>query len=106
MHIHKLEHMVKGWYIGDFVPSVYRTAAFEVCHKTHKKDEVWPTHYHAVATEINLLIYGKMLINDTELNAGDIFTIYPKEVVTPKFLEDCALTVIKIPSLIGDKFEV
>jgi mannose-6-phosphate isomerase-like protein (cupin superfamily) len=106
MQIAKLEHMVNGWYVGDFAPAVFRTTTFEVCHKTHKKDEVWPAHYHAVATEINLLISGKMLINNIELNAGDIFTIYPKEVAVPVFLEDCILTVIKVPSIIGDKFEV
>lgn len=106
MLIHKLQDMIGGWYIGDFMPSVMRTSAFEICHKVHKKGEIWPRHYHAQATEINLLISGSMSINGTLLSAGDIFTISPNEIASPIFYEDCVLTVVKTPSIVNDKFEV
>ena len=38
--------MVKGWFVGDFEPSVYKTKEFEVGYFTHKKGEKWPFHYH------------------------------------------------------------
>lgn len=96
--------MKEGWFIGDFEPSAHRTSSFEVCYKLHKKNEVWPIHYHKIAIEINYLMKGKMIIKDIELNAGDIFTIYPCEIVDPVFLEDCELIVVKIPSIVDDKY--
>jgi quercetin dioxygenase-like cupin family protein len=98
--------MIGGWFIGDFVKSVIRTSDFEVAAKTHKKGEIWPRHTHKIATEINVLISGKMTIQGIELNAGDIFTIYPNEISDPIFLEDCFVIVVKIPSVIKDKYEI
>ena len=95
--------MKGGWFIGDFEPSVYRTGLFEVCYKIHNKDEVWPIHYHRLSVEINYLIRGKMIIGNTELNAGDIFTINPDEIVNPKFIEKCEIIVVKVPSIPNDK---
>ena len=60
-------------------------------------------HYHEKLTEINLLIEGKMILNDLELNKGDIFIIDKNEIAAPIFLENCHIIVIKIPSVIGDK---
>lgn len=98
--------MTSGWFIGNFDPTALKTKEFEVCYKVHLKGEKWDTHYHAQATEINYLISGKMRIQETELNTGDIFTIYPFEVADPEFLEDCELIVVKTPSVKGDKFVV
>ena len=96
--------MKGGWFIGGFEPAAYKTYDFEVCYKLHAKGEKWDTHYHAQATEINYLIRGKMQIQDTILNAGDIFTILPYEIADPEFLEDCELIVVKTPSVKDDKF--
>lgn len=104
MKIDKLNLMKDGWFIGNFSPSCYTTKEFEVCYKEHKKGEKWETHYHKKGTEINLLVEGKMLIQDIELNSGDIFTIHPYEIANPVFLEDCKLVIVKTPSIPGDKF--
>lgn len=106
MKISKLKDHVGGWFVGDFDPSSYRTKDFEVCYKHHDKGEVWDTHYHKVSTEINLLVKGKMRIQDTELNGGDIFILEPYEIADPVFLEDCELVVIKTPSSKDDKFVI
>lgn len=105
MKIYKLNEMKRGWFIGDFCPSVLRTKEFEVAVLTHKKNENWPTHYHKLATEINLLLKGKMSINEININQGDIFVIEPNEVSSPFFHEDCEILCIKTPSVIGDKYE-
>ena len=99
----KLDSMYRGWFVGDFEPSVYKTKDFEVGYLTHKKGEMWDVHYHEKMIEVNLLIKGKMILNDLELNENDIFVIRKDELACPIFLEDCHIIVIKIPSVPGDK---
>jgi quercetin dioxygenase-like cupin family protein len=98
--------MIGGWFIGDFVPSSFKTKNFEVCYKKHQKGENWPTHYHKISTEINLLVRGKMKIQGKILTEGDIFILNPFEIANPEFLEDCEVVIIKTPSSPGDKFEI
>ena len=80
MKIFKFNEMKGGWFVGNFTPSAYKTEEFEVCYKEHKKGETWPVHYHKIATEINLLVTGKMLIQNTIVNSGDIFLLEPGEI--------------------------
>jgi len=106
MDVHKNKQYVGGWFCGGFEPSAYKTDDFEVCYKKHSKGEFWDKHYHAIATEINYLIRGKMTIQGKLLESGDCFVIHPKEIADPVFLDDCELIVIKTPSIIGDKYIV
>ena len=69
----------------------------------HKKGEVWDVHYHKHMKEVNLIVKGKMILNDTELNENDIFVIDKEEIACPIFLEDCHILVVKIQSVPGDK---
>jgi len=48
MKIFNIEDMFKGWFIGNFEPSVIKTKEFEVAHHFHKKDYVDSegSHYH------------------------------------------------------------
>jgi hypothetical protein len=103
MQIYKLNDMKDGWFIGNFLPSALKTKDFEVCYKKHSKNEFWDKHYHEKIHEVNLLVKGKMLINDIELNEGDIFVIEPYYVSKPTFLEDCELVIVKTPSITDDK---
>ena len=106
MIIKRIEDFYRGWLIGDFEPSLIRTKDFEVGVLTHKKGEYWPKHYHKLADEYNVLLEGKMSVNGQNLNKGDVFIIEKNEVSEPVFLEDCTVLVIKVPSVIGDKYEV
>lgn len=99
----KLSQFKGGWWMGAFKPSCLPTRLFEVAHKWHRKGEVWPAHYQRQAVEYNLLICGRLQIGRHRFAAGDIFVIHPLEVVAPIFLTDCELTVVKVPSLPGDK---
>lgn len=100
------EKFLGGWFIGDFDSSVFATKEFEVCYKVHEKGERWPSHYHKIATEINYLMRGKMIIQNQELVAGDVFIIAPNEIADPIFIEKCELIVVKVPSVKGDKYIV
>jgi quercetin dioxygenase-like cupin family protein len=106
MEIRRIEDFTRGWIIGNFDPSLLKTDKFEVGLLRHKAGEVWPKHYHKVGTEYNVLVNGKMIIQDKELNSGDVFVFTPGEIADPIFLEDCTVLVVKVPSLPGDKYEV
>lgn len=96
----------RGWFIGNFEPSILKTDQFEVALLHHAKGELWPQHYHAIATEYNLLVSGKMKICGETIEAGDIFVLQPNEIADPEFLEDCQVLCVKQPSVKGDKYEV
>jgi hypothetical protein len=106
MTIDHIDNFFRGWFIGNFNPSVYKTDQFEVALLSHYKDEKWPKHYHKESIEINLLISGKMIINEQLINPGDIFTLDKFEVADPIFLEDCKIVCVKTKSIPGDKYEV
>ena len=101
--IYKMNDMFRGWYVGNFEPSAYKTKDFEAGYLLHKKGEQWDVHFHKYMTEVNFLVKGKMILNDIELNEGDIFIIDKYEIACPIFLEDCYIFVLKVPSVPGDK---
>jgi quercetin dioxygenase-like cupin family protein len=105
MKVHKLDSFYRGWFIGDFEPSILKSKSFEIGLLTHKEGEQWPKHYHAIATEYNLLVKGSMIIQQTKIVPGDIFVLEPYEIADPQFLEDCVVLCVKIPSIPGDKYE-
>ena len=90
MKVTRLSDYTRGWVIGDFEPSVLRTKDFEVAVLTHKaRGTMHFAHYHKEGVEYNILISGKMVIQGTELNTGDVFVLDRYEVADPVFLEDC-----------------
>jgi quercetin dioxygenase-like cupin family protein len=98
MNVTKITDYVRGWFIGNFEPSLLKTSDFEVGLLTHKKGEYWAPHYHKESVEYNVLVSGKMVVQGKELNSGDVF-VFDK-------VEDCTLVVVKSPSIPSDKFEV
>lgn len=90
--------MKSGWFVGGFEPTAFYTKDFEVNYRIHPAGQKWDWHYHTEVTEINLLIRGKMKIQDRELNDGDIFIIEPYEITDPVFIEDCEIICVKTPS--------
>lgn len=106
MNITKITDYVRGWFIGDFEPTVLRTKDFEVGVLRHHKGEKWPSHYHKHSVEYNVLVSGKMIVQGKELNSGDVFVFEKGEIADPVFLEDCTVVCVKVPSIPSDKFEV
>ena len=64
MKIANISEMTGGWFIGNFEPAIFKSKDFEVGILFHSKGEKWPKHYHKEAVEINVLITGKMIINE------------------------------------------
>lgn len=106
MNVTKITDYSRGWFIGNFEPSLLKTDQFEVGFLSHKKDEHWAPHYHKESVEYNVLVSGKMVIQGKELNSGDVFVFEKGEIADPIFLEDCKIIVVKVPSIPSDKFEV
>jgi quercetin dioxygenase-like cupin family protein len=98
MKLLKFSDMDDGWFVGGFEPTAYYTKDFEVNYRVHPKGQKWSKHYHTHVTEINLLIRGRMTIQNQELITGDIFILEPLELTDPIFLEDCEIVCVKTPS--------
>lgn len=103
MKIYNFSSMKGGWFIGNFEPTAYKTENFEVSYKIHPKGESWDLHYHEKITEINLLVKGKMIMQNKILEAGDIFVVEPYEISDPKFIEECHIVCVKTPGITMDK---
>lgn len=104
MKIFNTSIMKRGWFVGFFEPTAYKTNDFEVGILEHKAGEHWAAHYHKVSTEINYLLEGSMIIQNKTLTAPIIFILDPLEIADPIFLTDCKLVVVKTPSIPNDKF--
>lgn len=100
----RLEEMVRGWFIGRFAPSVYDTSACEVALKNYTRGDCEGAHFHKVATEITLVVSGRIRMAGNEWQAGDIIVLEPGEVSAFEALTDSVNVVVKIPGVIDDKY--
>jgi hypothetical protein len=106
MKISRIEETERGWFVGDFPKAAFQTDACEVAYMKHPKGQVWDLHYQEKITEINVLIKGEMILQNTKLVAGDVFILYPFEIADPEFLTDCEVICVKLPGIKNDKVVV
>jgi hypothetical protein len=106
MTLHRLEDMVGGWMVGDFVPTCIRTTACEIACKHYPAGAAEAAHVHRIATELTLIAWGRARMNDRILAAGDIVVLEPGEAADFEALEPTTTVVVKMPSVIGDKYPV
>jgi len=104
MKVNKLNDMFKGWVVGNFEPSLFKTDDFEVAVKTYKKGDYEAKHYHKVATEITVISKGRVLMNNELYEEGDIITMEPGEATDFRAINDVITTVIKFPCVKDDKY--
>lgn len=104
MKIVRLENMVKGWFVGNFDPTLIRTNDVEVAVKEYKKGDYEARHYHKLCTEITVVAVGKVRMNGVEYTKGDIIVIEPYQASDFEVLEDTITTVVKYPGANNDKF--
>lgn len=101
---HRLESMKGGWFVGDFDPVVLRTTECEVACKHYCAGDKEPRHVHKVATEVTLIVHGRVTMNGVEHSAGDIIRLEPGDATDFCVLEDAITLVVKLPSVRGDKY--
>lgn len=98
--------MFKGWFVGNFKPTAYKTDACEVAVKKYSKGDYEETHFHKVATEITLVLTGKIKMKNKEWSAGDIIVLSPGEPTDFQALSDATNIVVKVPGASDDKYVV
>lgn len=101
----RLEEMTKGWFVGDFEPTIYRTDQVEVAVKSYHAGDYEGKHYHKVATEITVVTRGKIQMNGMEYSEGDIIIMEPNEATDFLAVSDAQNVVVKIPGAYNDKYE-
>ena len=99
-----LKDFFKGWIVGNFEPSLYKSSNFEVAIQTYRAGDQEEQHYHKVGTEISLLVVGEAAFNDEIIKEGEGVVIKPKESNIFKAITDCKVLVIKYPSDTNDKY--
>lgn len=105
MRIDNLENMIKGWFVGNFDPSVLKTSDVEVAVKKYQKGDSESRHYHKIATEITVIVSGRVKMNDIEYGPGAIITLEPNEATDFIALEDNTVNVVvKYPGANNDKY--
>lgn len=106
MKKHKIDGFTKGWFIGDFTPTLLSTKEFEASVKYYSKGDKESAHRHDVAREYTVIGHGRFRMNDMILERGDIVELTPGEVSDFECLEDGVTFVVKTPSVRGDKIMV
>lgn len=104
MQIDRLNNFTKGWFIGDFEPSLFPNKDFEVAVKYYKAGDRESAHHHKIATEYTVIVKGKAVMNGKEINEGEIVTIAANEITDFNVLEDTITVVVKLPSIKDDKY--
>lgn len=104
MELGKLEQMTKGWFVGNFNPTLYQTNDVEVAVKTYKAGDNEGWHYHKIATEITVIISGEVEMIGKRFGAGDIVVLKPGEGTAFKALTDAVNVVVKLPGANNDKY--
>lgn len=101
----RIEDFVKGWFVGNFEPSLLKRN-FEVGFHQHHAGEYHQDHFHKQSTEINLVVEGEIRINGRTFVAGDIFVLEPYEISQCEYITDTKLVVVRSQSDPTDKYEI
>ncbi len=104
MKKYQLDHMIKGWFVGDFSPTIIKTQDVEVGVKQYQAGVYEERHHHKIATEITAIISGKVRMNGELYSSGDILVIEPGESTDFEVLEDTTTVVVKYPGAQNDKY--
>ncbi len=106
MRVSNISKMKRGWFIGNFAPSLYKTEEVEVAVKEYKAGEYEKKHFHKVATEYTVIVEGKIKMFNREFERGDIVITEPGDVTDFIAVTDAVNVVVKIPGARSDKYEV
>jgi len=106
MNTYRIEDFKRGWFVGNFEPTLFQTNDVEVAYKTYKAGDRESKHYHKIATEISIVTKGVIMMNGKEYHLGDIIVMEPNDVADFSVIEDAENIVVKIPGANDDKYEV
>ena len=104
MKIDKLSNMTKGWFIGNFTPSLFKTNDVEVAVKRYKAGDHEDKHYHKIATEYTVIVDGEVEMNGVRYYKDDIIVMEPGDATDFTAVTDATNVVVKIPGANNDKY--
>ena len=96
----------RGWFVGGFERAVLKTTDVEVAYQINYKGEKHPAHIHKIATEVNLILSGHVIMSGQHIRAGEGIIFNPGDVCECEYLEDTYTLVVKTPSLPNDKYYI
>lgn len=99
-----LKNMTKGWFVGNFIPSLYITNDVEVGIKSYKVGSYEKLHFHKIATEITVIVSGEVEMSGQHYKQGDMIVIEPEESTDFLALTDVTTVVVKLPGANNDKY--
>ncbi len=104
LECHHLSHFTKGWFVGDFNPTLLATDKVEVAVKHYQAGDQEARHHHKVATELTAIVSGRVRMSGQEIGAGEIVRIVPGQSTDFTALTDTVTVVVKVPCVAGDKY--
>lgn len=99
-----LKDFIKGWFVGNFDPSLIKTNDVEVAIKKYKAGDYESSHYHKIATEITVIVSGTVEMNGIQYTEDDIIVIEPLDCTDFRCLTDVVTAVVKYPGANDDKY--
>lgn len=104
MKLSNINDMFKGWFIGNFEPTLNNTDDFEVAIKRYQDGDYEEKHHHKIATEYTIIVTGEVEMNGVKYSEDDIIIIEPNDSTDFKCLTDVVTVVVKTPSVKDDKY--
>ena len=106
MNKYNVKDYIKGWFIGDFEPTILRSKDFEIAIKEYEAGTIEDEHYHKEAVEYTIVLDGTIKMSGVEYGRHDIIEIEKMETNVFESITDSRLLVVKTPSVNGDKYIV
>jgi mannose-6-phosphate isomerase-like protein (cupin superfamily) len=101
---HRLDSFTKGWFVGEFEPTLVPSSAVEVAVKHYRAGEHEDKHHHRVAEEVTVIVSGTVRMSGEELGAGEIVRIPAGTATDFLAVTDATTVVVKLPCVKGDKY--
>src|SRR5258708_1761921 len=99
-----LESYTKGWFVGNFNPTLMASDDVEVAIKHYKAGDHEASHHHKVATELTAVVSGRVQMSGEEIGPGEIIKIAPGQSTDFTALTDAVTVVVKMPCVAQDKY--
>jgi hypothetical protein len=104
IEVFSLQTMEKGWFIGNFVPTLWATNDVEVAVKEYNAGDYEAAHYHKIATEFTVIVNGTVEMNGIPHHSGTIIKVPPHVVTDFRAITNVTTLVVKIPGANNDKY--
>jgi hypothetical protein len=104
--VSRLTDMTRGWFVGDFFPTVHPTNDVEVAIQHYPAGSYEAAHYHRIATEITVILQGEAEMFGKVFRDGDIIKIAPGSATDFRAITDVTTVVVKHPGVKDDKYNL